>query len=145
MRMLKYRLMASGLRSIGVPALVAALVAAGACTVAIAAEPVAQRFPDVVAARVRFAADRTRHDFDVTISSPYDSPERYADAFRIMSADGTVLGERSLLHDHADEQPFTRELHGVVIPADLRQVTIQARDRLNGYGGKTVDTPIPGR
>ena len=117
----------------------------GAGAGASAAEPAAsQRFPDVVASRVRASADARRHDFDVTISSPYDTPARYADAFRVMSPDGTILGERKLLHDHADEQPFTRDLHGIEIPAGTRRVIVQARDKLNGYGGRTVDVLIPG-
>ncbi|OBS08424.1 hypothetical protein [Acidihalobacter prosperus] len=103
-----------------------------------------QRFPDVV------AADVTPHgadsfDFDVTISSPYDSPQRYADGFRVSGADGTVYGERKLLHDHATEQPFTRDLYGVTIPHSVRNVIIQARDQRYGYGGKTLEVTLPGR
>ncbi|MCH4564551.1 hypothetical protein MKP05_15720 [Halomonas sp. EGI 63088] len=40
-----------------------------------------QRFPDVVGVEVTEAGEN-RFDFDVTLSSPYDSPSRYADAFR---------------------------------------------------------------
>jgi hypothetical protein len=56
-----------------------------------------------------------------------------------------VLGERKLLHDHQDEQPFTRDLHGVAIPEGLRVVLVQARDQKNGYGGKTAEVILPGR
>jgi hypothetical protein len=107
-----------------------------------AAEP--QKFPDVVAAKVR-ASGTDRFDFDVTISSPYDTPQRYADAFRVVGADGAVFGERVLLHDHAGEQPFTRDLYGVKIPAGVRSVIVEARDRKYGYGGKTVRVALPGR
>jgi hypothetical protein len=31
------------------------------------------------------------------------------------------------------------------IPRGIRAVVIQARDQKNGYGGKTVDVPLPGR
>ena len=86
-----------------------------------------------------------RFDFDVTVSSPYDTPQRYADAFRVMGKDGTVYGERVLLHDHAAEQPFTRDLYGVVVPAGVRSVVAQARDLKNGWGGKTVEITLPGR
>lgn len=103
-----------------------------------------QRHPDVVA--VQAAARGTdRFDFDVTISSPYDTPERYADAFRVKASDGRLLGERILLHDHADEQPFTRELHGVAIPPGVREVVVEGRDRRYGYGGKTFVVVLPGR
>ncbi len=103
-----------------------------------------QQFPDVLAAKVR-ALTANRFDFDVTISSPYDSPQRYADGFRVTGADGTVYGERKLFHDHASEQPFTRDLYGIVIPSTLRSVRIQARDQRYGYGGKTLEVVVPGR
>ena len=103
----------------------------------------AQRYPDVVAVQVR-ASGPGRFDFDVTVSSPYDTPTRYADAFRVTSAGGTVYGERRLLHDHAGEQPFTRDLYGVTIPAGTRTVVIQARDSRFGYGGKLIQVALPG-
>jgi hypothetical protein len=103
-----------------------------------------QRYPDVVAVKVRAGAGGA-FDFDVTISSPYDTPQRYADAFRVSGKDGQVYGERILFHDHADEQPFARDLHGVAIPAGVRTVVVQARDRRNGYGGKTIEAALPGR
>jgi len=56
-----------------------------------------------------------------------------------------VLGERILLHDHAGEQPFTRDLYGVRIPRGIRTVSVQARDQQYGYGGKTVEVALPGR
>lgn len=102
----------------------------------------AQKFPDVIAAEVRARGERI-FDFDVTVSSPYDTPQRYADAFRAMGTDGTVYGERTLWHDHANEQPFTRDLYGVKIPAGVDTVVIQARDRQFGYGGKTVQVALP--
>lgn len=103
-----------------------------------------QQHPDVVDVRVR-ANGLARFDFDVTISSPYDTPERYADAFRVLGPDGRVLGERSLFHDHADEQPFTRDLRGVSIPAGIRVVKVQGRDRRYGYGGRALDVALPSR
>lgn len=109
-----------------------------------AAEGVQQKHPDVLAAKVR-SSGADRFDFDVTVSSPYDTPQRYADAFRVMGRDGAVFGERILLHDHATEQPFTRDLYGVKIPRAVRLVVVQARDRRFGYGGKIVEVGLPGR
>lgn len=104
-----------------------------------------QKFPNVIDVRVD-ASGINRFDFDVTISSPYDSPQRYADAFRVMSSlAGQSFGERKLLHDHASEQPFTRDLYGVLIPVGVRIVVIQARDQKNGYGGRSVQVILPGR
>lgn len=102
------------------------------------------KYPDILSAKVQQRGDN-HFDFDVTVSSPYDTPERYADAFRVMSAEGAVFGERKLWHDHGDEQPFTRELYGVLIRAGIKNVVIQGRDQKYGYGGKTVTVALPGR
>jgi len=103
-----------------------------------------QRSPDVVSAKVR-ASGSSSFDFDVTVSSPYDTPQRYADGFRVTTLDGEVLGERKLLHDHQSEQPFTRDLHSVTIPRHVGKVLIQARDRKHGYGGKAIEVALPAR
>ncbi len=124
------------------PALLAA-----ACVIAApvrAADVVQQKHPDVIAAKVR-ASGTDAFDFDVTISSPYDTAQRYADAFRVTGKGGVVYGERILLHDHANEQPFTRDLYGVKIPRDVRVVVVQARDQRFGYGGKSIEVTLPGR
>lgn len=104
----------------------------------------AQRFPDVVAVEVARAGEHRFH-FDATLSSPYDSPTRYADAFRVLGPDGEEYGVRELLHHHANEQPFTRRLAGVEIPADVVRVTVQGRDQAHGYGGETQTVALPGR
>ena len=70
-----------------------------------------QRFPDVVAVKVRSSGPDV-FDFDVTISSPYDTPRRYADGFRVKTHCNQVLGERKLLHDHQDEQDVHRSPRG---------------------------------
>ena len=102
------------------------------------------KFPDVIAVKVTARANGT-FDFQVTMTSPYDTPQRYADAFRIVGPSGDVYGERILLHDHADEQPFTRELDGVPIPQGVTTVRVQGRDQISGYGGKQQSVALPGR
>ena len=104
----------------------------------------AQKYPDVIAVKVQPRGGQV-FDFDVSVSSPYDSPRRYADAFRVAGKDGKMYGERKLLHDHASEQPFTRDLYGVSIPRGVRSVLVQARDQQYGYGGKSVEAALPGR
>lgn len=89
-----------------------------------------QRFPDVIDARLEPTGDTWR--LHATISSPYDAPDRYADAFRALTEEGTVLGVRELLHDHADEQPFTRTLEDLVIPDGIARITLEGRDLANG-------------
>ena len=96
-----------------------------------------QRYPDVLDAEAAVSDDGT-WSFAVTISSPYDTPERYADGWRVLGPDGEVFGEHTLMHDHAGEQPFTRTQRGVEIPSGIDEVTIEARDQQYGYGGTTV-------
>lgn len=98
-------------------------------------------YPDVV--DVSVTGDDSSYTFDVTMSSPYDSPSRYADAWRIIGDDGQVYGVRELTHDHANEQPFTRSLSGVAIPGAVETVTIQGRDQTYGWGGGTVEVSVP--
>ncbi len=131
------------MRRLSLLALVA-VCAWAAVVPASAADASQQKHPDVVAARARSSGTDT-FDFDVTVSSPYDTPQRYADAFRVMGKEGTVYGERKLLHDHATEQPFTRDLYGVRIPRNVQVVVVQARDQRFGYGGKSIEVRLPGR
>jgi len=90
-------------------------------------------------------ARRGGHAFDlaVTVSSPYDSPERYADGWRVLAPDGTELATHTLLHDHAGEQLFTRTQAGVDIPADIDEVIVEGRDQRYGYGGSTAIVAVP--
>jgi len=98
-------------------------------------------FPDVLAA-VATQADDGSWSFDVTLSSPYDTRERYADGWRVLDDDGNELGIRVLVHDHATEQPFTRSLSGVDIPDNVETVTVQGRDIESGWGGATVEVAL---
>jgi hypothetical protein len=61
----------------------------------------------------------------------------------VLTPEGKVLGVRTLLHPHETEQPFTRELYGVRIPAGLREVRIRARHKPRGYDGKTLTIALP--
>ncbi len=99
-------------------------------------------YPKVLAVEV-IPESTASYRFDVTISSPYDSAERYADAWRVIGFDGVVYGERILLHDHATEQPFTRSLTGVEIPEGITTVYVEARDQVYGWGGAMVEVELP--
>ncbi|MGF1473443.1 MAG: hypothetical protein ACFB50_17110 [Rubrobacteraceae bacterium] len=101
-----------------------------------------QKYPDVKEAELESTGENT-WSLSVTISSPYDSPERYADGWRVLAPDGTVLGKHELMHDHANEQPFTRTQTGLEIPQDVQEITVEGRDLKNGYGGETVTVDVP--
>lgn len=98
-------------------------------------------FPDVIEAELTPAGNEFR--VAVTISSPYDTPERYADGWRILTPGGDVLAEHVLHHDHQHEQPFTRSCGPFTIPDDADEVVVEGRDSANGYGGDTVTVAVP--
>ncbi len=64
---------------------------------------------------VRGAANT--YGFEVTLRHADDGWDHYADGWEVVGPDGTVLGTRVLYHPHVQEQPFTRGLSGVKIPA----------------------------
>jgi hypothetical protein len=64
--------------------------------------------------------------------------DHYANRWDVLAPDGTVLGTRTLLHPHENEQPFTRSLSGVSVPEGVRSVTIRANDSVHGEGGREV-------
>lgn len=120
---------------------VIALVACGGDTTETTGTTI-QSFPDVIDVVVTAGEDGS-YRFDATLSSPYDSDDRYADAWRVIDDDGNVYGVRELTHPHANEQPFTRSLAGVEIPSDVTSVTVEGRDSTNGWGGETVEVILP--
>jgi hypothetical protein len=139
-----------GERSVAIAAAMGVLLGLGGCSGgvdgtdrAVTEEVSEQRYPDVLEAELEPSGDGWR--LSATISSPYDSPERYADAFRVLTPAGEQLGVRELLHDHAGEQPFTRSLEGLEIPDDVAEVIVEGRDQRHGWGGRTVRVPVPGR
>lgn len=79
--------------------------------------------------------------FEVTISSPYDGPDKYADAWRVVTSDGEVLATRELTHHHAGEQPFTRSLSGIDVSSGA-VVWVEARDLVEGWSGELFEVEL---
>ncbi len=94
-------------------------------------------FPVVLAVEAE-PRDGNEWNFSVTLSSQYDTPERYADAWRVLDAEGAELGIRVLLHDHANEQPFTRS-QVIEVPAETDTVFIEGRDLVNGWSSELTE------
>lgn len=97
--------------------------------------------PDVLNATLERDGDDTWR-LEVTLSSQYDSAERYADGWRVLDEEGNVLGDHTLTHDHADEQPVTRVQTGLKIPDSIDVITVEGKDTVNGYGGQTIDVEV---
>jgi len=115
--------------------------AAGAPPVPTATVEFGDRFPEVIAVEATDLGDG-RWRFDVTLSSPYDTPQRYADAWRVLDSTSTELGVRVLLHDHASEQPFTRS-ETIDVPEGTSVVHVEGRDQVNGWSGQRFEFRLP--
>ncbi|MEM7749194.1 MAG: hypothetical protein AAF346_13115 [Pseudomonadota bacterium] len=81
--------------------------------------------------------------FDVTLKHADTGWKHYANKWDVVGPDGKVLGTRVLYHPHVEEQPFTRSLSGVKIPASVTQVTVRGYDSKHGLGGKTMQVAVP--
>jgi hypothetical protein len=94
---------------------------------------------DLDLAQVRnVTAERTGSGwrFSVTVEHNDNGWDYYADGWVVVNPDnGTVYGERVLAHPHDNEQPFTRSLSGVSIPAAVDQVLVVSRNNVRGFGG----------
>jgi hypothetical protein len=117
--------------------LTAALVGAGLLSASAAAAGEA----DVLDVEItKSGGDRYR--VTVTVRHADEGWAHYADQWRVVAPDGTVLGTRTLHHPHETEQPFTRSLGGVEIPTGVSEVTIEARDVVHGRGGQTMTVQV---
>ena len=58
--------------------------------------------------------------------------DHYADAWRVVDEQKTILGTRTLFHPHVSEQPFTRS-DSVKIPSQMTTVYIEAHDKVHGW------------
>lgn len=118
------------------------VVAVAATAVLIAAGAAHAGPANVVAVRVTPEPGGT-WCFWVTVRHDDEGWEHYADRFEILAPGGKVLDTRILMHPHVSEQPFTRQLTGVHLPAGIGTVTVRAHDKVHGYGGGTVSIAVP--
>ncbi len=83
--------------------------------------------------------------FSVTLEHGDRGWDHYANQWDVLTPDGELLKSRVLYHPHVDEQPFTRSLSGVIIPLEINQVRIRARDTVHGYSPHEVTVDLPAR
>lgn len=81
--------------------------------------------------------------FDVTVRHDDQGWAHYANRWEILSPGGEILATRVLAHPHDDEQPFTRSLQNVRIPADTPEVIVRAHDSVHEYGGIETAVEVP--
>ncbi len=96
--------------------------------------PMAAWADDAEIVGVEARADGASWAFSVTLRHGDTGWDDYADGWRVVLEDGTVLGTRVLYHPHVNEQPFTRSLGGVAIPGGVTQVFVEARTLAHGWG-----------
>jgi len=103
--------------------------------------PAAANEPEVLGVNVTRNGDGS-YRFDVTVRHDDTGWDHYADKWEILGPGGAVLATRVLLHPHETEQPFTRSLPNVRLPAGLTKVTIRAHDKVHGYGERTFTVEL---
>ena len=96
----------------------------------------------IVDAKVNKTAEET-YNFSVKLKHTDTGWDHYANRWQILTPEHQVLGTRTLHHPHVNEQPFTRSLGGVKIPADVSTIIIQARDSVHGVGAQKFILKLP--
>lgn len=79
----------------------------------------------------------------VTIEHEDTGWDDYVDAWEIIGSDGSVLGIRPFFEPELERTKTVTALAGVVIPEDVKKVTIRARKHPQGYQGEAVEITIP--
>ena len=93
---------------------------------------------DAEIVKVEFTKRGDNWRVDTTIRHNDTGWEHYADAWRVIDEKGNELGKRVLFHPHENEQPFTRSLTGLEIPAGVSIVYVEAHDKVHGWNKNKV-------
>lgn len=96
--------------------------------------------PDIVAVSM----ERGEMGWRVSVTLRHEDTgwDHYADAWEIRDPDGKLLGRRTLMHPHENEQPFTRSLRDVMLPDGVPYITIRARCSRDGWVGEEMKVLI---
>ena len=70
--------------------------------------------------------------FAVTLNHADTGWDHYANEWQVIAPDNKILATRTLYHPHVNEQPFTRNISGVKIPASMETVRVIAKDTVHG-------------
>ncbi len=88
---------------------------------------------EVAIEKAVFRSSGVSWSVDVTLKHKDTGWKHYADAWRIVDANGKEIAKRTLYHPHVNEQPFTRSLSRVEIPKDSKVVFIEAHDTVHKW------------
>jgi hypothetical protein len=89
-----------------------------------------------------FEQDAASWTVSVTLQHADTGWDHYADGWRVVTADGKVLGHRTLYHPHVNEQPFTRNLSGITIPTGVNTVFVEAHDKVHGWNKERLEVNL---
>jgi len=117
------------------PRLVALALALSALTMAPQESRAAA--PDAVVTEVHASGSAGSYTFDVTIKSNDTGCAHYVDWWEVVDENGGLVYRRVLLHDHADEQPFTRDGGPANVKPD-QVVTVRAHVNTSGYSSAAM-------
>ena len=79
----------------------------------------------------------------VTIEHEDTGWHDYVESWEIFGPDGEVLGVRPFFEPELERDKTVSALAGVVIPEDIKTVTIRARTYPQGFEGGPVEVDIP--
>ncbi|MDH3661963.1 MAG: hypothetical protein OEU92_18360 [Alphaproteobacteria bacterium] len=83
------------------------------------------------------------YHISVTIEHEDAGWQDYVEAWEIFGPDGEVLGVRPFFEPELEQPKTVSALAGVVIPEDIKSVTIRARTHPGGFEGAPVEVDIP--
>ena len=104
--------------------------------------PAAIYADQAVIRHVEFEQHAGNWTVSVTLQHADTGWDHYADGWRVVTADGKVLGHRTLYHPHVNEQPFTRNLSGINIPAGVNTVFVEAHDKVHGWNKERLEVDL---
>lgn len=87
--------------------------------------------------------DDTGWTLHVTLRHADTGWDDYADGWRVLAPDGTVLATRVLAHPHVNEQPFTRSKSGIAIDDGVANVLIESSTNVTGWSGEKRVFELP--
>ena len=93
---------------------------------------------EVEIVKVRFEQHAGSWQVSTTLRHADSGWDHYADAWRVVDAQGKILGTRTLFHPHENEQPFTRSLGDLSIPKGVATVFVEAHDKVHGWSKQRV-------
>jgi hypothetical protein len=67
-----------------------------------------------------------RYTFAVKIRSDDTGWDQYADRWEVLNGTRGIIYQRVLGHPHVNEQPFTRSLNGMKVPADIKTEVLRS-------------------